>query len=431
MRLALLAAAILVATGLGSAYAAGALGGDAHPRPAATGVAPPPPDKAELAAIRQLVLQAASNFGDPTPTNGVVVPTARRLAELVDVDTAEADTPVYFVLVHGAFTDYAARIPKGGKAPTGTLLTLTIDAATNDVLGSGLVGAMRDVSAIGDPEPLQLPDRRSTLRADLRLTKNVPCLTGREPRVGPDVLRTFRAVTAVSCVDAFRTYPGEGLWEVLVRRIAVGSVAGMQRYFERPDGPDLPKNAVCSTVLIVTLVPIFVDARGQSLVPRTPVDGCYHPLDGGPPEVRWHVVRVHRVKQILSAAAVAASCPMRWGNSVAWAGPPRNSAGGPLFHVAPKTVRVCVFRTPPDRFAVGRFVRGFRLDASRTRRLLGALTGAGPKRGCAKQRTFAVVIASPGSAANVELGGCWRVDRADRLAGTAKPAVVRAILGVR
>ncbi len=148
--------------------------------------------------------------------------------------------------------------------------------------------------------------------------------------------------------------------------------------------------------------------------------------------MRWHVVWVHRVKQLLSAAAVVSGCPMEVGNTVAWAGPPRDAtAGSPLFDRAPKRVRICIFRTPPNRFAVGRFVRGFRLDASRTRRLLGALTGPGPKRGCAKQRTFAVVIASPGSVASVELGGCWRVDRPDRLAGTAKPGVAGAILGVR
>jgi hypothetical protein len=181
-----------------------------------------------------------------------------------------------------------------------------------------------------------------------------------------------------------------------------------------------------------------VDAQGHWLVPKTPVDRCGHPLglplgEKRPPTgIRWHVVSVRRIKQQISAPALAANCPMEWGNSVAWAGPPRDSAGGLLFPLAPKTVRICVFRTPPDRFAVGHFVRGFgRLDASRTRRLLRALTGAGPRRGCAKQRTFAVVIRSPGSVASVELGGCWRVDRPDRLAGTAKPAVVRAILGVR
>src|SRR6185369_2947509 len=82
---------------------------------------------------------------------------------------------------------------------------------------------------------------------------------------------------------------------------------------------------------------------------------------------------------------------------------PRDSTGGPLFIRAPKSVRICIFRTLPNRFALGHFIGGFRLDESRTRRLLGALTGAGPRRGCAKQRTFAVVIRSHGSVASVEL----------------------------
>ena len=154
------------------------------------------------------------------------------------------------------------------------------------------------------------------------------------------------------------------------------------------------------------------------------------PFGHAPPKVRWHVVHVRRIKQLITAPAVAANCPMRWGNTVAWAGPPRDStSGGPLFTRTPKRVRVCVFRTPADNFAVGNFVRGFRLDASRTRRLLGALTGAGPRRGCARQRTFAVIIESPGSVAEVELGGCWRVERPERLAGTANRAVARSILG--
>ncbi len=269
----------------------------------------------------------------------------------------------------------------------------------------------------------------------IQLTRHVPC-PGSKPRVGPAELRKLRAVAAVMCGDGFRVYPGQGQWEVFVRKVAVRGVAASQRYFEQPDRPSWPpKNAVCAAYLAGIVPMAFVDAQGHWLVPRTPVDRCLHPLGlpngKQPTPTRWHVVRVHRIKQVVSAAAVAVNCPMKWGNSVAWAGPPRNSTGGPLFIRAPKNVRICIFQTPPNRFALGHFIGGFHLDESRTRRLLRALTGAGPGRGCAKQRTFAVVIRSPGSVASVELGGCWRVDRPDRLAGTAKPAVVRAILGGR
>lgn len=271
-----------------------------------------------------------------------------------------------------------------------------------------------------------------SLRTALRLTKHVPCPTGRRPPVGAESVRKFHAVAAISCIDKFRTYPGQGQWEVRVRRVAVGSVSRLQKYFEQPSKHNpLPKGEICSAVLVVTLVPVLVDAHSEWLLPRTPTGLCGQPRGGGPPTVRWHVVSVHRVKQIVSAPALAAHCPMKVGNTVAWAGPPRNSTGGPLFDVAPWKARVCIYRTPPGNFAVGRFVRGFRLDTSRTRRLIRALGGPGPRRGCPKQRTFAEVGASVGNAAVVELGGCYRVERPDRLAGTANPAVARAILGGR
>jgi len=152
MRLFGLAALALAALTFGIAGAAGAFHRGSN---VVTGV-PPSPAPAELAAIRQVVLQAASAMGDPSPTDAVLVPTTRRLAELVDVDTAEPDTPVYFVLVHGRFTDPRAPVPKSAKAPTGTILTLTIDSGTNQSLDTGLVGAMPDVNAIGTPEPLSL-----------------------------------------------------------------------------------------------------------------------------------------------------------------------------------------------------------------------------------------------------------------------------------
>jgi hypothetical protein len=102
MRLLGLVALALAALTFGIAGAAGAFHRGSN---VVQGVVPPSPAPAELAAVRQLVLRAVSRMGDPSPTDAVLVPTTRRLAELVDVDTAEPDTPVYFVLVQGRFTD--------------------------------------------------------------------------------------------------------------------------------------------------------------------------------------------------------------------------------------------------------------------------------------------------------------------------------------
>lgn len=399
-----------VAASLAIAAASGAFGGS--PKPHA--VRAVPPASAELATIRQLVLAAAAKMGDPSPTGGVLIPTTRRLAELVDVDTAEVDIPVYFVLVRGRF--------KGGS-----LLTLTIDPATNRSLGTGLVGAMPDLNAIGTPEPLSLgsgPD----------LAANVPCYDGHQPLVGPRTLRHFKAVTAVSCIDGRRNYPGQGQWSVRIRRVAVGGLAGLQRYFEQPSRRDLPKNAMCLDVARFVFVPTFVGADGRWVVPRTPVNAC-GPLPGNRKaarRVQWRVVSVQKVKLMVSAAALAAHCAMGIKDLPAGGiGPLRETAGGTLFKSLPTTLRVCVYRTPANDFEVGSFVRGFSLDASRTAKLLRAMTGAAPSGSCPNDRTFAVVSAKPELWAEVELGGCFRVGRTypDYGLGGADPAVVRAILG--
>lgn len=269
------------------------------------------------------------------------------------------------------------------------------------------------------------------------MTRNVPCLNGRQPRVGPDAVRRFRAVTAVSCIDAFRTYPGQGEWEVHVRRVALGSVSGLQKYFEQHSVTKRPKNLACTANLVIVLVPVFVDAEGRSLVPQTPVDVCDKPLGypdygKGSTRVRWHVVSTHRIRQLVSAPALAAHCDMQVKNLMyGWVGPDDTTSGGQLFAEMPKTVRVCVYRTPAADLEVGNFVRGFRLDAARTSRLLGGLTGATPNGSCADQRDFAVVTAGAGSAAAVELGGCWRIARPypNHGIGGADASIVRSVVG--
>ena len=273
-----------------------------------------------------------------------------------------------------------------------------------------------------------------SLGADLRFTRHFACLDRNRHAVDRRTLRRFHAVTAVECIEGQRVYPGHGQWEVLIRKVAISGVASLQRYFERPDGRTAPKKGVgCADPYIVIPLPAFADRRGRWVTPvRGPEGLCGAPLAGGPPKVRWHVVRVRRVRQLISAPALAANCPMKVGNTVAYAGPPHNSrAGTPLFIHAPRTVGICIYRTPADNFAVGSFVRGFHLTAAQTRRLLKAIKGPGPTRGCPKQRNFAAFRVGPRiPEAEVELGGCYRVDRPDRTAGTANPAAVRAILAV-
>src|SRR3954447_4460847 len=426
MRVLGLAALALAALTFGIAVAAGAFQQGSN---VVKAVVPPSPAPAELAAIQQLVLRAAARMGDPSPTDGVLVPTTSRLAELVDVDTAEPDTPVYFVLVHGRFTDHSAPVPKGAKASTAALLTLTIDPGTNQSINTRLVSAAPDLNAIGTPEPLSLGTNTDP-------TADVPCPTGHERLVGPKALRRFHAVGAVSCTDGIRTYPGHGQWRVRVGRVAVGSVAGLQRYFEQPNGPKLGKGQGCLLVARIILVPAFVDRHGHWLVPRTPVDGCGQPQGGYGPlfhAIRWHVVSVDKVRLMISAAALGTHCAMEIKDLPAGGiGPILSTSGGPLFKSSPRTVHACIYRTPRNDLEVGNFVRGFSLGVAQTQRLLGAMTGGEPRGSCPNERTFAVIHTKPELWAEVELGGCFRVGRTypDYGMGEADPAVVRSILGV-
>jgi len=426
MKLVGLVAAVLAALSFGIAAAAGAF--DRGPA-AAQGAPPPPPSATELAALQQIALRAAAKTGDDAPTGAVLVPTTRRLAELVDRDTTAPDTPVYFILVHGKFTAFNASVSPGGKAPTGTILTLTIDPATNESLETGLVAAMPNLKAMGDSQPLPLAT------AYAGLTTNVPCADGHQRLADAEAVSRFHAVTAVSCVERTRIYPGHGQWEVDIRRIAVSSIAGLQGYFEQPDRPNLPKGGFCDDVAHFVLVPTFVDGSGHWLVPRTPVDGCSEPLRGHGSlarAIRWRVLSVHKVRQMVSAEALAAHCSMQLKDLPAGAiGPLNPTRGGAVLRTTPTTVRVCIYRTGED-FQVGDFVRGIRLDAAQTRRLLRAVTGAAPQGSCPDQRLFAAFGADE-SWAEVELGGCWRVGREypDYGLGSADAAEVRAILSAR
>jgi len=141
-----LAAVGIAVVSVGIAFASGAFRDGSKPH----GTPPPRPDGAEKAAIRERVLEVSSKLGEPNPTGGVLVPTTTRSAELVDTHTDQADIPVYFVLVHGKFTDV-------GTSTTGTMLALTIDPETNKVLNAGFVGSTPDLKAIGTPEALPLP----------------------------------------------------------------------------------------------------------------------------------------------------------------------------------------------------------------------------------------------------------------------------------
>lgn len=89
---------------------------------------------AELAAVKKNANTIASADGEYAPTHIQVALTTRRVAAQVDSGGwVNTNQPVFFVVLHGNFTDYSASVPFGSPQPTGTVLTLTIDAVTNQL----------------------------------------------------------------------------------------------------------------------------------------------------------------------------------------------------------------------------------------------------------------------------------------------------------
>ena len=154
MRLVGLAAALFVVVALATAAGVGAFGGAWSP----TRGAAQPPSSAELQKLGAYALDAATQDGDPHPTAAFVVPTTRRIAEEVAAgDNGEPNTPAYFVVIRGHFTLNDVSVPAGSRAPTGTVLTLTIDPRANRSLDLGAGTRVPDLYAMGQPEPLPLP----------------------------------------------------------------------------------------------------------------------------------------------------------------------------------------------------------------------------------------------------------------------------------
>ncbi len=129
-------------------------GGKKHQRHNATHqTAPGPPSPALLASIKTLAFHIAAISGEPSPTNAVIVPSTRIAAnEVANGAELTDDSPVYVVSMQGHFT--ALDAPYGQKPPTGTVLTLTINPTTMEVLDVTISQTVPDLGKLGPVQSL-------------------------------------------------------------------------------------------------------------------------------------------------------------------------------------------------------------------------------------------------------------------------------------
>ena len=145
------AVVVLATTGLALA---GCGGSQSH---TARGVAPPPSAAAKR-RFAHAILRQGRQWGDPHPTDAVVVPTTQRRALRIEYGlshtSATPETPAYLVVAHGHFVARGMPRPPGAASPRGTILVLTFDAATNRSLGVALLRRAHPLARAGKPELL-------------------------------------------------------------------------------------------------------------------------------------------------------------------------------------------------------------------------------------------------------------------------------------
>lgn len=272
-----------------------------------------------------------------------------------------------------------------------------------------------------------------------RLVERTPCPPPKHSPVATRAeLAAFPAVAAVTCRYDERTYPHDGQWSVLIKKASATSVEELKRAFERPDVPAPGHDVACTDVLIRGAPVLFVNAAGDYVVPRYPIDHtCEHPLPATLHAVDrqpWKAISTTRLQQERTPAELAAGCADRIKNVVALdvRFGTDSSAGGPVFAFHPHvSLTACIYRVSAHDTEVGNFVRGLHLYGRQSAELRQALTGPGPAgQTCPAQDTFAAISTRGGDTVYLELGGCWRLERdeAHVTLGTADPAIVSRLL---
>lgn len=116
-----------------------------------------PPSTAERAALKTMATDFAARSGEPSPSDGQVVGSSRVAAvEAVMGEQIYSDQPVYVVTMHGHFVGYMAHMRPGAPPPTGTDVTLVVDANTNELLDWSISDRPSDLSTLGTPAALAL-----------------------------------------------------------------------------------------------------------------------------------------------------------------------------------------------------------------------------------------------------------------------------------
>jgi hypothetical protein len=112
--------------------------------------------------------------------------------------------------------------------------------------------------------------------------------------VSPARLRAFHAVTAVTCFEEEKTYPGGRKGYVDVRQVAISGLPRLQRAMEEKSTG--VRNARCASGAFVAAIAL-VSSSGATIAPVPPIKKCT-PLPSfmrALSAIKWHTVSTVKV----------------------------------------------------------------------------------------------------------------------------------------
>jgi len=107
--------------------------------------------------VDEIATSVATSLGDPTPATAVsILTTSQAAVSAASGGIVDSDQPVYLAVLTGSFVDNHAYVPPESDAPTGSVVTITVDAATQEILDLSVGDHQVDLSSLGAPATLDL-----------------------------------------------------------------------------------------------------------------------------------------------------------------------------------------------------------------------------------------------------------------------------------
>lgn len=116
-------------------------------------VAKPSPEQKQF--LRELARKVALANGGSAPQSGQVIATTRGAANAIDTGaTVDTNQDVFMVTLRGRFVAAFSPHPKTGEKLKGTVLSFIYDPAAAQITDISVGPVHPDLTALGEPEPL-------------------------------------------------------------------------------------------------------------------------------------------------------------------------------------------------------------------------------------------------------------------------------------